>query len=83
MGSTGTVTAVDTSRAMLEIAARRSLSDASGAPIVFRHADVYNLSAVHRYGRFDAAHVQRTLQHLQRPREAIREMISALRLVRH
>lgn len=75
VGSTGKVTAVDRSQMMLHqaIASTENLS----LPIEFILADAQQLPFADQI--FDAARVDRTLQHIEHPQSAIAEMVRVVR----
>ncbi len=75
VGSQGKVTAVDRSRAMLEQA--QSGTQNLGLPIEFVLADAQQLPFTDN--TFDAARVDRTLQHIADPHTAIAEMARVVR----
>lgn len=78
VGPKGRVVGVDASDAMLNYARQRARRDGS-RNIEFAKGSAYKLSDVPGFGQFDAARIERTIQHLQRPTEALAEMIRAVR----
>jgi ubiquinone/menaquinone biosynthesis C-methylase UbiE len=75
VGARGLVTAVDRSRAMIDQA--RAHPGGQALPICFQCADARTLPFPD--DTFDGARVDRTLQHIDEPREVVREMARVVR----
>jgi 2-polyprenyl-3-methyl-5-hydroxy-6-metoxy-1,4-benzoquinol methylase len=75
VGPNGRVTATDVSGQLIELAQRRT--ESLGLPLEFRTADVHALPFAD--GGFDAARVERVLQHVADPARAVRELVRVIR----
>ena len=77
VGPTGHVIGVDNSERLIAEAQRRGA--ASGLPVEFRVGDIYALDFPD--GTFDACRTDRVFQHLERPDEALAELMRVTRPV--
>jgi ubiquinone/menaquinone biosynthesis C-methylase UbiE len=75
VGRTGFVTGVDFSAEMIALA--RTRTEPLGLPLTFHTADAHALPFAD--DSFDAARIERTLQHLADPRQAVRELVRVVR----
>jgi SAM-dependent methyltransferase len=74
----GRVLGIERSRRQLRIARRRKSS--AGTPVEFRQGDARRLPlGLDEWGRFDVAHARFLLEHLSDPREAVEQMMLAVR----
>lgn len=75
VGSTGRVVGLDLSRELIARAAARAAS--TGLPVTFETGDAQALRFAEN--SFDAARIDRVLQHLEDPVQAVREMVRVVR----
>jgi ubiquinone/menaquinone biosynthesis C-methylase UbiE len=75
VGPSGEVVGIDSSEAMIAEARRRA--EGSGLPVAFESADAHRLPFAD--GAFDGCRVERVLQHLADPQQAVREMARVTR----
>lgn len=75
VGPSGWVLAIDVSEQLVAVARERSLG--SNLPVEFRLQDVHRLDLPE--ASFDASRADRTFQHLERPQEALAQMVRVTR----
>lgn len=75
VGPTGEVMGIDSSEAMVDEARRRA--EGTGLPVAFEQADAHHLPFAD--GTFDGCRVERVLQHLADPQQALLEMARVTR----
>jgi ubiquinone/menaquinone biosynthesis C-methylase UbiE len=75
VGPTGEVVGVDSSETMIAEAEKRA--EGSGLPVTFQQADAHHLPFADE--TFDGCRIERVLQHLADPQQAVREMARVTR----